>query len=91
VTFDVTYLSVQCSQILEMVVTSTCDDFEYVPQLSGIRCMTACEISLMLSNHSMVKLKLKVNYERQSVDQTVLMSGTHLGPVTNFSFSLKFS
>jgi hypothetical protein len=37
------------------------------------------------------KLKLKLNYDRQSVDQSVLVSGSHLGPVTNFSFSLKFS
>jgi hypothetical protein len=30
-------------------------------------------------------------YDRQSVGQSVLVSGTHLGPATNFSFSLKFS
>jgi hypothetical protein len=36
------------------------------------------------------KLKLKLIYIRQSVSQSVLVSGTHLGPVTNFSFSLKF-
>jgi hypothetical protein len=29
-------------------------------------------------------------YVRQSVGQSVLVSGAHLGPVTNFSFSLKF-
>jgi hypothetical protein len=37
-----------------------------------------------------LKLKLKLIYDRQSVGQSVLMSGAHLGPVTNFSFSLKF-
>jgi hypothetical protein len=36
-----------------------------------------------------MKLKLKLIYDRQSVGQSVLVSGTHLGPVTNFSFSLK--
>jgi hypothetical protein len=36
------------------------------------------------------KLKLKLIYDRQSVGQSVLVSGTHLGPVTNFYFSLKF-
>jgi hypothetical protein len=41
-------------------------------------------------------IKLKLNYDwesysRQSVGQSVLASGDHLGPVTNFSFSLKFS
>jgi hypothetical protein len=36
-------------------------------------------------------LKLKLIYDRQSVGQSVLVSDTHLGPVTNFSFSLKFS
>jgi hypothetical protein len=29
-------------------------------------------------------------YDRQSVGQYVLVSGAHLGPVTNFSFTLKF-
>jgi hypothetical protein len=38
----------------------------------------------------MLKLKLKLIYDRQSVGQSVLVSGSHLGPVTNFSFSLKF-
>jgi hypothetical protein len=37
-----------------------------------------------------LKLKLKLIYDRQSVGQSVLVSGAHLGPVTNFSFSLKF-
>jgi hypothetical protein len=32
------------------------------------------------------QLKLKLIYDRQSV----LVSGAHLGPVTNFSFSFKF-
>jgi hypothetical protein len=38
-----------------------------------------------------MKLKLKLIYDRQSVGQSVLVSETHLGPATNFSFSLKFS
>jgi hypothetical protein len=29
-------------------------------------------------------------YDRHSVDQSVLVSGAHLGPVTNFSFATKF-
>jgi hypothetical protein len=37
-----------------------------------------------------LKLKLKLIYDRQSVSQFVLVSGDHLGSVTNFSFSLKF-
>jgi hypothetical protein len=37
-----------------------------------------------------LKLKLKLVYDRQSVGQSVLVSGTHLGPATNFSFSTKF-
>jgi hypothetical protein len=31
------------------------------------------------------------HHDRQSVSQTVLVSGTHLGPATNFYFSLWFS
>jgi hypothetical protein len=37
------------------------------------------------------KLKSKLIYDRQSVGQSVFMSGTLLGPATNFSLSLKFS
>jgi hypothetical protein len=33
---------------------------------------------------------LKLIYDRQSIGQSVLVSGAHLEPVTNFSFSLKF-
>jgi hypothetical protein len=33
----------------------------------------------------------KSHYERQSVGQSVLVSGAHLGPATNFSFFLRFS
>jgi hypothetical protein len=29
-------------------------------------------------------------YDQQSVGQSVLVSGAHLGPVTNFSFAMKF-
>jgi hypothetical protein len=38
----------------------------------------------------MLKLKLKLIYDRQSVGQSVLVSGAHLGPVTNFYFAMKF-
>jgi hypothetical protein len=36
-------------------------------------------------------VKSKLHYDRQSVGQSVLVSGAHLGPATNFSFSLRFS
>jgi hypothetical protein len=35
-------------------------------------------------------LKLKLIYDQQSVSQSVQVSGAHLGPVTNFSFAMKF-
>jgi hypothetical protein len=35
--------------------------------------------------------KSKSHYDRQSVGQSVLVSGAHLGPVTNFSIFLRFS
>jgi hypothetical protein len=34
------------------------------------------------------KSKSKLYFDRQSVGQSVLVSGTHLGPATNFSLSL---
>jgi hypothetical protein len=36
------------------------------------------------------KSKSKSHYERKSVGQSVLVSGAHLGPATNFSISLRF-
>jgi hypothetical protein len=40
--------------------------------------------------YNLLALKLKLIYDRQSVGQSVLVSGGgRLGPVTNFSFSLK--
>jgi hypothetical protein len=35
--------------------------------------------------------KSKSHYDRQAVGQSVLVSCSHLGPATNFSFSLRFS
>jgi hypothetical protein len=35
--------------------------------------------------------KSKSHYDRQSVGQSVLVSGAHLGPATNFTFALQFS
>jgi hypothetical protein len=35
-------------------------------------------------------VKSKQRYDRQSVGQSVLVSGAHLGPVTNFTFSFKY-
>jgi hypothetical protein len=46
--------------------------------------------ALSVSDCHTLKLKLKFIYYRQSVGQSVLVSGAHLGPATNFSFSLKF-
>jgi hypothetical protein len=37
------------------------------------------------------KSKSKSHYVRQLVGQSVLVSGAHLGPATNFSISLRFS
>jgi hypothetical protein len=36
------------------------------------------------------QLKLKLIYDRQSDGQSVLVPGANLGPVTNFSFAMKF-
>jgi hypothetical protein len=38
-----------------------------------------------------LQLKLQLIYDRQSVGQSVLVSGAHLGPVTNFSVLLEIS
>jgi hypothetical protein len=43
-----------------------------------------------ITRNNRLQSKSKSHYDRQSVGQSVLVSGNHLGPVTNFSFSLKF-
>jgi hypothetical protein len=50
---------------------------------------------LVLSNCSTLcitalRLKLKLIYDWRSVDQSLLVSDAYLGPVTNFSFAMKF-
>jgi hypothetical protein len=52
----------------------------------GVR-IQICTVSLI--DVTEVRINLKLIYDRQSVGQSVLVSGAHLGPVTNFSFSLK--
>jgi hypothetical protein len=42
------------------------------------------------SQSHVLLLKLKLIYNEQSAGQSVLVSGAHLGAVTNFSFTLKF-
>jgi hypothetical protein len=49
------------------------------------------ETRTAIQQHKVIELKLKFIYDRQSVGQSVLVSGTHLGPATNLSFPLKSS
>jgi hypothetical protein len=51
-------------------------------------CWFSCKELTWITEQPVPKLKLL--YDWQSVGQSVLVSGTHLGPMTNFSFSLKF-
>jgi hypothetical protein len=45
-------------------------------------------VLVALKKYIAQKVKIKVYYHRQSVGQSVLVSGTHLGPATNFLSSL---
>jgi hypothetical protein len=49
-----------------------------------------CAYSGIATEHSGCEAKSKSLYDRQSVGQSVLVSGASLGPATNFYFSLKF-
>jgi hypothetical protein len=56
-------------------------------------CAIVAFVSVVGAHCRCIKLlpsKWKLIYDRQSVGQSVLVSGAHLGPVANFSFSLKF-
>jgi hypothetical protein len=46
------------------------------------------DINVVLHCELKLKLKLKLIYDRQSVDQYVLVPGSHLGPMTRFLLSL---
>jgi hypothetical protein len=61
-----------------------------IPTYTLIYAFKCCCTSAVLGDSSYVKFKLKLIYDRQSVNQSVLVSGAHLGPLTNFSFSFKF-
>jgi hypothetical protein len=50
-----------------------------------------CHSALISAHSTVLKLKLQLIYDRQLVGQSVLVSGAHLGPVTNFSFAMKIS
>jgi hypothetical protein len=54
--------------------------------------VTTVEVFYLVSTReTMFKLTLKLNYDRRSIGQSVLVSGTQMGLATNFSFFLKFS
>jgi hypothetical protein len=54
-------------------------------------CYQATTSEAVECSMSKLKSKSKSHYDRQSVGQSVLESGVHLGPATNFSFSLRVS
>jgi hypothetical protein len=63
--------------------------------VSGFALSNIGNIFILLDDFWLLRLqrykrKLKLIYDRQSVGQSVLVSGAHLGPVTNFSFAMKF-
>jgi hypothetical protein len=63
----------------------------YTCYVSAFDVLRVTEESLIcIKLQSAIWLKLKLIYNRQSVGQSILVSGAHLGPVTNFSFSMKF-
>jgi hypothetical protein len=53
-------------------------------------CLHVALISF-INNNSITVSKSKSHYDRQSIGHSVLVSGPNLGPVTNFTLSLKFS
>jgi hypothetical protein len=58
-------------------------------RLAGLRCryLTRLQTGWNTILNSYLQLQLQLIYDRQSVGQSVLVSGAHLEPVTNFSFS----
>jgi hypothetical protein len=81
------YLSMQHSSNLSITccdVTAGCRNSE-----AGIARQRAGKSVFMDTNtqqYSPSKLKLKLIYDRRSADQSVLVSGSHLEPITGFFF-----
>jgi hypothetical protein len=67
-------------------------NFLLLPRTIFSGALPITDYSGALSNNCLLLLQLQLQliYDRQSVGQSVLVSGAHLGPGTNFSFSLKF-
>jgi hypothetical protein len=59
--------------------------FDYI--ISSDNSVTANSWNIT-ANKKFLKLKLKLIYDRQSVGQPVLVSGSHLEPMTRFFFSI---
>jgi hypothetical protein len=57
---------------------------------NGLAVLITSPFCICLNLKLKLKLLSKLIYDRQSVGQSILVSGTHLGPGTNFSFSIKF-
>jgi hypothetical protein len=80
----------------QSVSQSACLDVEpllvlmtrYLSQLTGTLVSLWSTLSEERS-HGYPRLQLQLSYDRQSVGQSVLVSGVHLGLLINFSFSLK--
>jgi hypothetical protein len=79
--------------------SGTCDQFYFLLEIffRQLRFCTFVAPSLtrggvcnLLVQLLQLQLQLQLNYDQQSVGQSVLVSGAHLEPVTNYSFSLKF-
>jgi hypothetical protein len=49
------------------------------------------QITYAIWRCNVCKFKFKLIYDRQSVGQSVLVPGTHMGPVTNFFSLLEIS
>jgi hypothetical protein len=66
--------------------SGTRDQFFFLLEISFRQWKTLIVTWLQLQ----LQFQFQLIYDRQSVGQSVLVSGAHLGPVTNFYFSLKF-
>jgi hypothetical protein len=72
------FCAVRTESRFHFVVVTLCDSYE-------VRTESRFHFVVVTICHSCeVKLKLKLIEDRQAVGQSVLVSGTHLGPATNF-------
>jgi hypothetical protein len=88
---DLVHHFINATCITLLLVQLYCVTTHWLAPVSQSQSYFATDSQSVSTSWCRLKLKLKLIYDRQSVRQSVMVSGAHLGPLTNFSFAMRFS